>query len=101
MHSLARPLAACAVALTALFAAPADAACVGEQSTAYVCVTTPTVVLGEEEYCVYAGTDECVPVTVPTVGTEGALDLECHGLLGCPHGVTVICQIQNIVQCPI
>ena len=101
MHSLARPLAAGAFALAALLATPADAACVGEQSIAYVCVTPPIVVLGEHEYCVYAGDDTCRPVSVPTVGTSGQLEVECHGMLGCPASLMVICQIQNLVECPI
>jgi hypothetical protein len=73
-----------ATALTAaslLAAAPANAACVGEQSTLYVCVTAPEVTLGERSYCVYAGGDDCTEVAVPVPETSGEAEVSCGGRL--------------------
>lgn len=76
-----RTLSAAALAAASLLvsSAPANAACVGERSTFYVCVTAPTVGVGEETYCVFAGGDECTDVSVPVPHTSGEIDVDCGG----------------------
>ena len=79
---LARPLVAAALAAGSLLLAPsANAACVGTQSTAYVCVTPPTLTQQHLTECVYAGGDTCENVTVPYYGIGDEGDVSCGGSL--------------------
>jgi hypothetical protein len=96
---LTRPLVAAALAFGSLLvASPAGAAtCVGEQTYLYFCASTPTIDRGSEELCVYAGGDQCQPVSVPTVGLSGEFDSGCGGRL-CPQAAFCEALIEN---CPL
>lgn len=82
VRALTRPLVLAAVVLGAV-AVPASAAtrCAGEESTAYVCVTTPPVGWEDHTYCVYAGGSSCTDVTVPLPDASGSVDVTCGGQL--------------------
>lgn len=80
MRALTRPLVAGVLAVGALLAtAPAHAACVGTDSTVFVCVTPPNVYPTEITECVYLGGDTCENVTVPFVGVSGSASVRCGG----------------------
>lgn len=78
---MTRTLLAAALAAGAAFVASpaAEAACLGEQSTFYVCATTPMPNVGSTTYCVYAGGDTCEPVSVPSVYWTGDESFYCGG----------------------
>lgn len=72
-------LAALAAGLAAAPSSLAATRCVGEQTTAYVCVTTPPVGTDEETYCVYTGGSSCTEVSVPVPDASGNVDVTCGG----------------------
>lgn len=91
-----RILGLAAVAVAAVLALPAGAtSCVGEQSTAYVCVTPPGIGLGSTPLCVYAGGDTCKPVDVPTPVLTGCPSAGWGGALPSldPNLITYQCDL--------